>query len=244
MLLKNYYKKALTGFLFFISLFIISISCDSTEPPPPDETKPTLTLAIYDASCTEVWLQLTTKDLTLPAKLTLKQYNPSGDSVTQTFSLSTQDSLLYIDSLLPNQTYNFQLSCIWNPVFGNQHQVSSIKQPVTTMDTTSHNFTFQSWTFGTIGSSTLYDVAIINENNIWAVGDIKIADTSINGYTTYNAVHWDGNDWELKRIPYYFNSQAYYHPIQSVFAFNENDIWFCGNGVMNWDGTNFKSIGS
>ena len=54
MLLKNCYKKVLTGFLFFISLFIISISCDSTEPPPPDETKPTLTLTIDDASCTEV----------------------------------------------------------------------------------------------------------------------------------------------------------------------------------------------
>jgi len=32
MLLKNNYKKVFTGFLFFISLFIISISCDSTEP--------------------------------------------------------------------------------------------------------------------------------------------------------------------------------------------------------------------
>ncbi len=48
------------------------------------------------------------------------------------------------------------------------------------MDTTSHNFTFTSWTFGTVGSSTLYDVAIINENNIWAVGEIMIADTSQN----------------------------------------------------------------
>jgi hypothetical protein len=237
MLLKNCFKKVLTGFLFFISLFITSISCDSTEPPPPpDETKPTLTLTIDDASCTDAWLQLTTKDLTLPAQLTLKQYNSTGDSVTQTFSLSTQDSLLYIDSLLPNQTYQYQVSSI-------QYQVSSIKEQVTTMDTTSHNFTFTSWTFGTIGSSTLYDVAIINENNIWAVGEIMIADTSINSYTVYNAVHWDGNDWELKQIPYYFNSQAYYHPIQSVFAFNENDIWFCGNGVMNWDGTNFRSIG-
>jgi hypothetical protein len=60
------------------------------------------------------------------------------------------------------------------------------------MDTTSHNFTFESWTFGTIGSSVLYDVAIINppaggeagETQIWAVGEIMIADTSQNGYTT------------------------------------------------------------
>jgi len=32
MLFINYCKKVLTGFIFFISLFIISISCDSTEP--------------------------------------------------------------------------------------------------------------------------------------------------------------------------------------------------------------------
>lgn len=39
MLLKNCYKKVLTGFLLFISLFIISISCDTTEPPPPPDDK-------------------------------------------------------------------------------------------------------------------------------------------------------------------------------------------------------------
>jgi hypothetical protein len=235
MLFINYCKKVLTGFLFFISLFIISISCDSTDPTPPDETKPTLTLTIDDASCTEAWLQLTTKDLTLPAELTLKQYNPTGDSVTQTFSLSTKDSLLYIDSLLPNQNYSFQVSSI-------VYQTSSIKQPVTTMDTTSYNFTFQSWTFGTIGSSTLYDVAIINENNIWAVGEIMIADTSQNGYTTYNAVHWDGNDWELKQIPFNYNGQTFISTIKAILAFNENDIWFGIASLIHWDGTTYQSI--
>ncbi|HCY77014.1 MAG TPA: glucosyl transferase [Ignavibacteriales bacterium] len=236
MLLKNCYKKVLTGSLFFITLFIISISCDSTEPPPPDETKPTLTLAIDDASCTEAWLQLTTKDLTLPAELKLKQYNPSGDSVTQTFSLSTKDSLLYIDSLLPNQIYSFQVSSI-------EHQVSSIKQPVTTMDTTSRNFTFQSWTFGTIGSSILYDVAIINENNIWAVGEIMIADTSQNGYTTYNAVHWDGSEWELLRIPNYdYPNVLVYGALQTIFAFSENDIWFSSySNLVHYNGNTFSS---
>jgi hypothetical protein len=216
-------------------LLIIVVSCNTTDPTPPDETKPTLTLAIDDASCTEVWLQLTTKDLTLPAELTLKQYNPSGDSLTQTFSLSTQDSLLYIDSLLPNQTYQYQVSSI-------QHQVSSIKQQVTTMDTTSHNFTFQSWTFGTIGSSVLYDVAIINENNIWAVGEIMIADTSINGYTVYNAVHWDGSDWELKQIPFNYNGQTFYSVIKAILAFNESDIWFGIASLIHWDGHTYQSI--
>ena len=237
--LKIFSAKKNLKIFFLLSLpFLMQFSCNTTEPPPPDETKPTLTLALDDTSCTEAWLQLTTKDLTLPAELTLKQYNPTGDSVTQTFSLSTADSLLYIDSLLPNQNYKFKT--VLNTTDHPQPTTNLLS--VTTMDTTSHNFTFESWTFGTVGSSTLYDVAIINENNIWAVGEIMIADTSQNGYTTYNAVHWDGNEWELKRIPYTYNGQTFYNGLRAVFAFNENDIWFGTGNMIRWNGTQFISV--
>jgi hypothetical protein len=226
--------KPILSFLFII----LSITaCNTTEPPPPpDGEKPTLALALDDASCTEAWLQLTTKDLELPAELTLKQYNPTGDSLSKIFLLNTQDSLLYIDSLLPNQSYQYQVSSI-------EHPATSNELNVTTMDTTSHNFTFESWTFGTIGSSTLYDVAIINENNIWAVGEILVADTSINGYTTYNAVHWDGSQWELKRIPYYdYGGYLVYGPLQTVFAFTENDVWFCSYAnLLQYNGSDYLS---
>lgn len=232
-------EKVKTKIFYILTLIIllVAISCDTTEPPPPpDGEKPTLALALDDASCTEAWLQLTTKDLELPAELTLKQYNPTGDSLSKIFLLNTQDSLLYIDSLLPNQTYNFQ------------SVIQSIKQSsneitVTTMDTTSHNFTFESWTFGTIGSSTLYDVAIINESNIWAVGEILVADTSINGYTTYNAVHWDGIQWELMRIPFLFQGDSFYNPIYAVFAFSADDIWFGIGNLIHWDGVRYMPIG-
>jgi hypothetical protein len=213
-----------------ILIFVLfSRGCNTTEPPP-DDKKPTLTLSLDDTSCTEVWLQLTTKDLTLPAELTLKQYNPTGDSVTQTFSLSTQDFLLYIDSLLPNQTYQYQVSSI-------QYQASSIKHPVTTMDTTSHNFTWQTFEFGQHSSSVLYDVAIINENNIWAVGEIYMNDSLGNPDPTfYNAVHWDGNTWVLKRILY----QGGIWTIKTIYAFNENDIWF--SGYMRYYNGNFIEL--
>ncbi|HSW55248.1 MAG TPA: hypothetical protein VLH59_09170 [Ignavibacteriaceae bacterium] len=232
--------KLILSFLFII----LSITaCNTTEPPPPppDGEKPTLALALDDASCTEAWLQLTTKDLELPAELTLKQYNPTGDSLSKIFLLNTQDSLLYIDSLLPNKSYSFIASHSGLP--SGSSGISSNQLSVTTMDTTSHNFTFESWTFGTIGSSTLYDVAIINENNIWAVGEILIADTSQNGYTTYNAVHWDGSQWELKRIPYYdYGGYLVYGPLQTVFAFTENDVWFCSYAnLLQYNGSDYLS---
>jgi len=101
------------------------------------------------------------------------------------------------------------------------------------VDTTSHNFTWQTFTFGQHSSSTLYDVAIINENNIWAVGEIYMNrpdGTPEPDY--YNAAHWSGSQWELKKIGGYGG-----YPRRTVFAFAENDVWF--DGVIKWDGANY-----
>ena len=208
--------------IIFLS-FVISlsfISCDTNEPSPPNDEKPTIELKLEDASCTEAWITLTTTNLPLPTTVTLKQINPTGDTTSQILDLNTQDSVLYIDSLMPQQTYQYKASSI-------EYQVSSNELNITTMDTTSHEFTFETYTFGgNAGSCALYDVAIINENNIWAVGEINIADTSINGYTTYNAVHWDGTNWELKRIKTNACGGVEYPPIQTIFAFSSNDILF------------------
>jgi hypothetical protein len=220
--------KLLLKLLALISVTLWILSCDSNEPP----TNSNLSLTLEDVSCTEAWLQLTTNNIQIPNNISLLV----NGTVKKTFTLNTQDSLLYIDSLLPNLTYKLQVSSIQNPVSSNEISVA-------TMDTTSHNFSFQSWTFGTIGSSVLYDVAIINENNIWAVGEIMIADTSQNGYTIYNAVHWDGTDWELLRIPNYdYPNTLIYGALQTIFAFDSNDVWFSSySNLVHYDGNNFYS---
>ena len=170
---------------------LIFISCNTTEPPPlPDGEKPTLNLVLEDVSCIEAWINLTTTNLQLPATLTLKQINPTGDTTSQIYILNTQDSLLYVDSLFQTKTTSIKY-----PV---SSSATSNEFSVTTMDTTSHNFTFENfYVWRHSGSSTLYDVAIINENNIWA-SEKYVADTSQNGYTMYNAVHWDGKNGNCK----------------------------------------------
>jgi hypothetical protein len=222
--------------LLVISLGLLLKSCNTTEPPPPpDGDKPTLNLTLEDVSCTEAWIELTTTNLQLPATITLKQINPTGDTLSHISILNTQDSLLYIDSLLPNKSYQYQVTSI-------EYPASSNELSVTTMDTTSHEFTFETFTFGDISNSYLFDVAILNENSIWAVGEIRIADTSAIGYTKYNAVHWDGSEWTLHRIMFYTicgqqHRSAY--PAISVVAFSENDVWIAmyGNQVARLNDT-------
>ena len=97
-------------------------------------------------------------------------------------------------------------------------------------DTTSHNFTWTQYEFGSQqGPSNFKDVAIVNDSDIWAVGEIHTNDS------IYNAVHWDGNKWSLVQIQFYtFCGQSHMAPytINSVYEFSNNDIWFTDAGEM------------
>ena len=105
-------------------------------------------------------------------------------------------------------------------------------------DTTSNSFTWKDYTFGGQGGSSYFkDVAIVNDSDIWAVGEIYTSQDSI-----YNAVHWNGKKWALLQVPYYYQGQPYYHPIISVFSFGANDLSFCGNGIIHWDGRQYNPI--
>ena len=213
--------KFLTLVLIVSAIMLLLNNCDSTNP----KLEPDLLLKLEDVSCTEAWLQLTTNNIQLPAIVNLKQSNPAGDTKSHIFNLNTKDPLFYIDSLLPNQTYKLQVSNI-------QNQVSSNELSITTLDTTSHNFTWQTFEFGQHSSSVLYDVAIIDENNIWAVGEIYMND-SLGQPIRYNAVHWNGQIWELIKTGGFGG-----YPRRTVFAFSENEVWF--DGVIKWDGVNYS----
>jgi hypothetical protein len=68
------------------------------------------------------------------------------------------------------------------------------------------------------------------------VGDI---DTGV--YPPFNAVHWNGVEWQLKRIPFTGSCSAVEFPlIRSIFAFWENNIWFArGGSLVHYDGNSY-----
>ncbi len=109
------------------------------------------------------------------------------------------------------------------------------------VDTTSHNFTFQSWTFGEHSGSTLRDVAIINDTSMWAVGEIYLKDSlGQPDLTPYNAIHWNGVSWDITRIPTKtFSGTIVSSRITTIFAFNEIDIWTfsIAGSYSHWNGS-------
>jgi hypothetical protein len=219
-------------FLPFI-FFLLFISCDSTEPEPPkDEPEPivkSITLSADKFTCTEVWLSVSSENLVLPRNALVYR----GDSLIEQISLNKPDTLLYYDGLLPAKDYIFRMTIP-------EDTVESNTAAFRTLDTTSHNFTYQTWEFGDFNNSVLYDVAIINENNIWAVGEIFLND-SLGNYdpTRYNTAHWNGSHWKILRIKWIYQGTTITNILKSVFAFDENNVWFCGNGLIKWNGLEF-----
>ena len=223
---------------YLIMSFIVFASCNTAEPPvPPITPQPKTILTTEDVSCLEAWINLEIENIDLPVNVSLLK---DSTTVFQINNLTSNDTILYIDSLLPSQTYKFQ-SIIQST--NQSMEVRSNELTVTTLTPTSQNFTWQAYSWGMHSSSEINDIAIIDENNIWAVGEIYMNDSSGNPEPKrYNAIKWNGTNWTVIRIPYNYQGEDFYNPIQSVFAFGQNDIWFCGNGVIQWNGNSYLPI--
>ena len=109
------------------------------------------------------------------------------------------------------------------------------------IDTTSHDFVWRIDTIG-INRSYLLDVAVIDENNIWAVGEINTEDTGIpdsNGiiHPPYNAIHWDGIEWNLIRIKEKLNDLILpISVLRGIKVISESDIWLASGSILYYDG--------
>lgn len=57
--------------------------------------------------------------------------------------------------------------------------------------------------------------------------------------TIYNAIHWDGQSWELKRIQTLFRGNLITVPLEGIMTFSETDIWVVGSLPIHGDGTNW-----
>jgi len=101
-------------------------------------------------------------------------------------------------------------------------------------DTTSHEFTWQTFTFGDGASSVLYDVAIINDTLAYAVGEIYKLDSTGNwDPNAYNLARWNGQHWELKRIYTYSTCNAVdYAPLRAIWVFSDSSILVTSGGSL------------
>jgi len=208
-------KKHIIYYLFFLSLILFSCKRDFSVPDTSE-----IQLTIESAEVTEIWLKLKLTPLDTESYYTVLR----DTHIVFNVKLGKEDTLLHDKNLEPNHTYKYSVQT---------KSVTVAKEFITTMDTTSHNFEWQVFEFGDHSSSYFSDVAIINENDILAVGKI---------YTDsgdFNAAHWNGNRWSLKKIPVkIYNTNSFITgELNAVFAFASNNIYATTGGeVIHYDG--------
>ena len=226
------YMKLLLLKALLIIVLLVLLSCSEGY----DFSQPSLGLGLRDYTCTEAWIevQVGTNDKT--AVIYIKQ---NGLAI-KTLTVAQSQTILYFDTLRPNTYYTFD--AVTND---GGREIKSNPVSFTTLDTTNHNFNWQTFSFGNHYQSALYDVTVIDENNIWAVGEIYMNDSSgLPDPTPYNAVHWNGSDWELSRIPTRTSSGSIViSPIKTIFSFDKNSIWtFSTAGSHSyWNGTTWST---
>jgi hypothetical protein len=112
--------------LYILAIFplLTILSCNTTEPTTSYSS---MTLSVEDVSCTEVWIRIKTNNLSFPFYGILKT-----DLFSRNIKLTSNDTILHIDSLYPSHQYNFVL------IIG---FIKSNNVSASTMDTTSHNIT-------------------------------------------------------------------------------------------------------
>jgi len=183
------------------------------NPEPEDYG---LVLEAVDVVCVEATFRVTASGV--PETWTCGLYR--DDSLVVTETLSGQSGYIRDTGLLPAADYTYHITYMKD----GRDKDRSDPVAVTTLDTTSHDFT---WTVETLGDawSTLNDVAIVDENNIWVVGNINTPDGE------YNAARWNGSEWEFMGI--YSNTLDLY----SIWYFAEDDIWVTDCcAPIHWDG--------
>jgi hypothetical protein len=209
------------NFPLIIACCIICTSCTNNGVNP--HANP-LGLTVTHVNCTEVFLKLSVAANEEQIALTLNR----GNLTLATMTMTSSDSVFVDIGLLPNKTYTYTLTTSkWN-----------VSTQATTMDTTSHNWSWEVDTLG-IADSYLYDVTIINDTLAYAVGGVYLNDsTGQFDQQPYNLGIWNGHTWQLKKL----FADGFPPIIKSAFAVNQNDIWF--DPWFHWDGQNYQVLPS
>ncbi len=232
-----------TGFFLLTLLLFSGLSCQEPEELQKPANR-SLSLSLADVDVFTATLSLETKDLPLPATLTLTR----NGEIQSTFFLYKPDTTIYDSTLNASTDYTWQVLL----KKGDQIEKSSNVLTGRTLDTTSHNFT---WRVDTLGYylSSVRDVAIVSENNIWAVGAFhkRHADRDSTVLDRYNAAHWDGKTWTLVKIPTqdysnYINHlppDDYPSDITCIWVVDENNIWGFSNvgSYVHFNGTEWTT---
>ena len=191
-----------------------------------------------DVGVTDAYVQLTMNDRNPIRGFVLKR---DGGAIL-TGNLTGRDTVIYDTGLTQAHPCSYKIFRTYN---GSTID-SSIPAVATTLDTTTHNFTWEVDTLGYLTSS-LFDVAIVNDNDFWVVGSIYGKDSADyhDNHTPYGGAEWTPAGWSYRKFyiseprPGGGTVQLPVFDNRSILYFNENDFWL--DCFYHWNGIKLTS---
>ncbi|MDP1815485.1 MAG: hypothetical protein Q8K92_13645, partial [Leadbetterella sp.] len=221
---KHFFPYVLIGFV------LLNFGCKKspTEPPSPStqEIRDTLTLTLKTYSHRSVTLALHTTAYYKTSFIKVIRALNGTETVLANYSNSISDTLIFDDDggtgLYQDTSYTYYALRI--DTLGIAKDTSNTLT-VKTLGLTTHEYDWITTTVG-VWQSELLDVWGTDENNIYSVGDVKLAEGN------FGMFNWDGVSWKgIKGVGG-----------DVIWGSSSNDIWVAGGGVFHFDGKEWKRL--
>ena len=230
--------KKLIKFIFvfiLIAVFLFNlIVCGKEEltkqiTSPPTEPEKLIMKTVEEPALDEIFLKIKIENASTSNSYLLKLIR--NDSLIFNDSLPGNE-ITFLDTALSPATKYVYTGYLFSDSLICLDTASLI---LNTMDTTSHNFQWEIYHIGESPGSVLIGVTIVNENDIWAVGNLFFYDSTTT--RRYNAAHWNGTEWELIKFYYIYNGDEFgIFPIRDIYVINPNRIWLAAGSIFYWNG--------
>ncbi len=218
--------------IIVVLLLTIFISCINE---PAGLKAGSVTITAYSPGVKETFLNIKA-ELNSDEVLVIKR---SGKEI-KSFQGMIIDTNITDSGLEENTIYTY--SC---DIYNKKGIVSKSKElEIRTLKPSSHNFTWKKYYIGDCSVCHLKDVKILNDNDIWVVGEYAIRDsTGECSYPPYNAAHWNGKQWEFKSFEFETYPGLFgFASSDAVWGMSGNDYWLFSSagGYLHWDGSNWE----
>lgn len=213
-----------------VSILLIVSSCKD-KITDNDKSNTDVTISVYEKSCTEVWLDVEYDNVGYKREISI--------SIQEQEILKTNisnDTILYLNGFEANQNYDLAIELPETET----HSGYKTTLNVSTLPLTNQNFTWEKYYFGEHSTSAFYDVEIIDEDNIWVVGEIYLNDSL--GYIIQepvNEVRLENGNIELLRLPISYNGSNYYGAVRDIQYFNGQSVIYGIGSTVEFDGKNY-----
>jgi hypothetical protein len=195
--------------LFALLLFINSCGEDSPVTPPEDLPKQdTILISLEHQTHKSISLRIKTT-INDPKKfISVYRLNNNNPTLLANYPIIVSDTVLTDDNNGTGLELNTSYS--WYAVSTDSTGIrdSSNTFTITTLDTTTHSYTFQQFS-----DRYYYGVWGLDENNVWVTGN--------------EIMRWNGTEWIKDES---MGGMA-------IYGFTGSDIWAVGGGVAHFDGT-------